>query len=196
VCSIPSMSLSVTRHDFGGTRRRIAASPFVRHNKNRAPRGSLAGTNHVLGSPLQATCLTVLPPKTHTVPASTVAVSSNLLSSWKEISQYLKCGVRTAQRYERFGLPVHRASVSSRAAVRANAKELDRWLYARSEKRSPGLPNRLSLEQRFPLICESLRQSQQLQAQLRASRTEMRDSRMALQATVVKLRGSLAVILG
>lgn len=125
-----------------------------------------------------------------------LAVSSGLLSSWKEISQYLKCGVRTAQRYERLGLPVHRVSVTPKAAVRANAKELDGWLYARSEKCFPGFPNRSSTEERFLRLCESFRESQQLRAQLRLSRTEIRETSIALQVTVEKLRHSLVAMIG
>jgi hypothetical protein len=37
--------------------------------------------------------------------------NGNLLSSWKEISDFLKCDVKTCRRWERTaGLPVHRVS--------------------------------------------------------------------------------------
>jgi len=53
----------------------------------------------------------------------------DILSSWKEIADYLNCGVRTCQRWEKESeLPVHRLLESSRARVFAYKKELDRWL--------------------------------------------------------------------
>ncbi len=60
----------------------------------------------------------------------------NILTSWKEIGQYLGKGVRTVQRWEReAGLPVRRESASSRRAVIAIPDELDAW--ARSRTRGP-----------------------------------------------------------
>lgn len=57
--------------------------------------------------------------------------SQQLLSSWKEISQYLNRGVRTVQRWEReLGLPVRRPRGKSRSAVVAMRSELDHWLQA------------------------------------------------------------------
>lgn len=54
------------------------------------------------------------------------------LDSWKEISGYLKRGVRTVQRWERTaGLPVRRVA-SPRGAVYAFKAELDRWWRAQS----------------------------------------------------------------
>ncbi|MFC2160961.1 hypothetical protein ACFLRX_04845 [Acidobacteriota bacterium] len=53
----------------------------------------------------------------------------NLLSSWKEISEYLKCGVRTCIRWEeKFGLPIHRLEGSVKSGVFAYKNELDDWL--------------------------------------------------------------------
>lgn len=52
----------------------------------------------------------------------------SLLSSWKEIGEYLGKGVRTVQRWEReSGLPVRRRSGSARHAVLAIPEELDAW---------------------------------------------------------------------
>ena len=53
------------------------------------------------------------------------------LVSWKEIAEYMHCGVRTAQRYEReFGLPVRRPTARSRGSVMATRAEIDAWLAA------------------------------------------------------------------
>jgi hypothetical protein len=49
------------------------------------------------------------------------------LSGWKEIATHLKQGVRTAQRWERLGLPVHRVGQGKRAPVIGFAEELDAW---------------------------------------------------------------------
>jgi hypothetical protein len=52
-----------------------------------------------------------------------------LLSSWKEISAYLKCSVRTCVRWENeFGLPVHRMENKPKSSVFAYRHELDEWL--------------------------------------------------------------------
>ena len=50
-----------------------------------------------------------------------------ILNSWKDIASYLHCSVRTAQRCERAGMPVHRPSGHSRSAVVAMTDELDAW---------------------------------------------------------------------
>ncbi len=53
----------------------------------------------------------------------------NLLRSWKEISAYLGCDVRTCHRWETDrGMPVHRAQgAESKSPVFAYKDELDRW---------------------------------------------------------------------
>lgn len=50
------------------------------------------------------------------------------LQSWKEIARYLNRGVRTVQRWENFGLPVHRPAGHERSAVFALKQEIDGWL--------------------------------------------------------------------
>jgi hypothetical protein len=54
--------------------------------------------------------------------------SRGLLNSWKEISAYLGRGVRTAQRWERHGLPIRRVARGPRASVIAHTNEIDAWL--------------------------------------------------------------------
>lgn len=52
-----------------------------------------------------------------------------LLHSWKEISSYLDCSVRTCHRWEEeLDLPVHRLDGTPKARVFAYPDELDRWL--------------------------------------------------------------------
>jgi phage terminase Nu1 subunit (DNA packaging protein) len=56
-------------------------------------------------------------------------MDSKSLQSWKEIARYLDRGIRTVQRWEKFGLPVHRPAGHDRSAVFALKHELDAWLY-------------------------------------------------------------------
>ena len=51
-----------------------------------------------------------------------------VLSGWKDIADYLHCGVRTAQRWEDSGLPVSRPVPGRRSHVVADSQELDLWL--------------------------------------------------------------------
>ena len=58
---------------------------------------------------------------------------SNILSSWKEIAAYLKCGIRTCMRYEeKYGLPVYRLAEKPKTHVFAYKNELDEWLRDKS----------------------------------------------------------------
>ena len=53
------------------------------------------------------------------------------LTSWKEIAEYMRSGVRTVQRYEReFGLPIRRPTGKSRGSVIATRAEIDAWIAA------------------------------------------------------------------
>ena len=57
-----------------------------------------------------------------------------LLSGWKEIAEHLHLGVRTAQRWERLGLPVRRVSNSPCSPVVAIPDELELWARTRDVK--------------------------------------------------------------
>jgi hypothetical protein len=56
---------------------------------------------------------------------------TDILNGWKEISTYLRMGVRTVQRYEEFGLPIRRPAGKQRGSVIATKGELDTWVTAR-----------------------------------------------------------------
>ena len=63
--------------------------------------------------------------------------SGRLLTSWKEIADYLGVTVRTAQRWEaEQGLPVRRLG-GDRARVAADCSELDAWRLRSTSKRRP-----------------------------------------------------------
>lgn len=49
------------------------------------------------------------------------------ISGWKEIAIHMNQGLRTVQRWEHLGLPVHRVGKGKRAPVVAFAEELDAW---------------------------------------------------------------------
>lgn len=53
--------------------------------------------------------------------------SGDRLNSWKEIAAHLKCSERTVRRWEEEGLPVHRHSHKSKAAIYAYKAEIDAW---------------------------------------------------------------------
>jgi CheY-like chemotaxis protein len=51
-----------------------------------------------------------------------------ILKGWKDIANYLRCGVRTVQRWERLGMPVRRPAKHKHSAVVAITKDIDEWL--------------------------------------------------------------------
>jgi hypothetical protein len=55
------------------------------------------------------------------------ASAVNVLNGWKEIATHLNQGVRTVQRWETLGLPIHRVRMSTAGPVVAFAKEVDAW---------------------------------------------------------------------
>ncbi len=53
-----------------------------------------------------------------------------ILSGWKQISSHLRQNVRTVQRWELVGLPVHRPKAGPQSQVIAFEEELDIWAEA------------------------------------------------------------------
>jgi CheY-like chemotaxis protein len=66
-----------------------------------------------------------------------------ILKGWKDTANYVGCGVRTVQRWEKLGLPVRRPTKGLRSAVVAITEEIDAWVKRRSlatdDSVSPGL---------------------------------------------------------
>ena len=61
------------------------------------------------------------------------AAANIRLDSWKEIAAYLRCGVRSAQRWEKTeGLPVHRHVHQTQGSIYAFTSEIDEWRNRRS----------------------------------------------------------------
>jgi predicted DNA-binding transcriptional regulator AlpA len=62
-----------------------------------------------------------------------------VLTSWKEIAQYVGKGVRTVQRWEQqFSLPVRRLNSEGHHAVLAIPEEIDAWLRLNTKARAEG----------------------------------------------------------
>ena len=70
--------------------------------------------------------------------ASPNAITSPVLTCWKDISQYLGKSVRTVQRWEHeFDLPIRRLSpIDHKSAVSAKPSDLDFWLKTRWSERT------------------------------------------------------------
>lgn len=100
-----------------------------------------------------------------------------VLSGWKEIAQYLHCGVRTVQRWEAEGLPVHRPSPHKRSHVIAQSEELDRWIRTGSV---PGCD--------YPDLNASLTTAQRLYRENQARMAELREGILRLNEGVAQLR--------
>jgi predicted DNA-binding transcriptional regulator AlpA len=61
---------------------------------------------------------------------------NRVLTSWKEIANYLGKGVRTVQRWEKdFGLPIRRPIGSDKSAILARTRDLDAWIAMRCSPR-------------------------------------------------------------
>lgn len=59
-----------------------------------------------------------------------------MLSTWKEVADYLDCDIRTCRRWEgKYGLPVHRIDKTSNARVYAYEDEIDQWLNRNSDSK-------------------------------------------------------------
>jgi len=101
-----------------------------------------------------------------------------ILTGWKEISNHLRYGVRTLQRWERKGLPVRRVNQSPRSPVVADSDELDAWILHR-RKLPPGVPDRLlySLERARELQREMQNSQKELQCRLTTLRKELAEFR-------------------
>lgn len=99
-----------------------------------------------------------------------------ILSGWKEIADYLHCGVRTVQRWERKGLPVRRPNAGKRSHVIARSEDLDCWT------RTGG-----SATHEYPRIVASISSARRLYNENRVRMVE-------LQQRVIRLRDEVAAL--
>jgi hypothetical protein len=114
------------------------------------------------------------------------------LTSWKEIAEYMRLGVRTVQRYEReFGLPIRRPTGKSRGSVIATRAEIDAWIAAgpiRETFKLSRIERDARAEATTKKIEASMHQMQDLKAQMLALRAETRNALGVLVDRVSSLR--------
>jgi hypothetical protein len=99
-------------------------------------------------------------------------LSRQILNGWKEISNHIERGVRTAQRWEaQLGMPVHRPALKDRSAVVAFSDELDRWISRMSDGESHDLLARVkdNMDRLARHTAEVASQTRALRKQVRRS---------------------------
>lgn len=101
-----------------------------------------------------------------------------LLTGWKQIANYLQCGVRTAQRRERNGLPVRRPVPGDRSPVYAESADIDAWLRSGRLRRIADEELRANIERAKKLRDEIQQARENLRLKLGALKKEV----AALQA--------------
>jgi len=112
--------------------------------------------------------------------------NTTVLKSWKDIANYLGCGIRTVQRYEHSsGLPVRRVPGRSRGAVFALADELEGWLH---EDSNAGLSKTARLTASVQALRGSITDGTEL-------RRQSRTLRMANLTALEKLTHTVALLL-
>jgi hypothetical protein len=114
-----------------------------------------------------------------------------LLSGWKEIAEHLHLNVRTAQRWERLGLPVRRVSDSSCSPVVAIPDELELWARTRDVKSDAAV---LSANKYLTGRLAELRKIHcQTRHKTRALIKDLRSLTHEQERLVFRIRSSLAV---
>jgi hypothetical protein len=107
-------------------------------------------------------------------------MSRQILNGWKEISNHIERGVRTAQRWEALlGMPVHRPALKDRSAVVAFTNELDAWI-TRNVLHTPdanGEGRHESLARLHDNMNSLARHTAQLEAQTKALQEQLKQSR-------------------
>jgi hypothetical protein len=111
--------------------------------------------------------------------------NETILNGWKEIADYLHCGVRTVQRWEETGLPIRRENTKGgRKGVIALRGEIDAWL-----RRVP-LHERMPSERQESMpsepksIAPLISHSRQLQQEVAASAGDLLFAIQELKETV------------
>ncbi|HVT97655.1 MAG TPA: hypothetical protein VHE33_09120 [Acidobacteriaceae bacterium] len=109
---------------------------------------------------------------------------SRILTSWKEIAQYLNKGVRTVQRWEQdFGLPVRRPHGANKKAIIARTSDIDLWLATRCTTRISASA-KIELGDTLRALCAELGSQIAMSAMLHSSEPTGND----ILATVAALR--------
>ena len=104
-----------------------------------------------------------------------------ILSGWKAIAEYLGCGVRTVQRWERKGLPVKRPAAGLRSHVVARSEKIDLWIQDSASRGAWGRDNDFDL-------LSSLAKARQLLPEVKRSREELHVKMAALKKELAEIR--------
>jgi hypothetical protein len=115
-----------------------------------------------------------------------------LLNSWKEIATYLGRGVRTVQRWEKFGLPVRRLAPGSRVAVMASTRDIDRWFESARTHGFKAPQNADHLLFRGALL-DSIEQLRSLRQEAATLREDQRHAMAELLANIAALEKSCSI---
>jgi phage terminase Nu1 subunit (DNA packaging protein) len=107
-----------------------------------------------------------------------------MLNGWKEIATHLGRGIRTIQRWEKFGMPVYRPNGHSRSAVVADPDQVESWLRARTEPRSARLQRAES----------ALREAAKLQAEFQQRVEKQKQLVSAVLANVERFRTTVKTV--
>jgi hypothetical protein len=108
-----------------------------------------------------------------------------LLSGWKDISNYLGKGIRTVQRYElELGLPIRRPAGKVRGSVLATRSELDAWIAASPMREAPPLEKIPTGSFHGEVLHNALKKHRCLQERMLGLSDEFSKSVAALQATL------------
>jgi hypothetical protein len=122
---------------------------------------------------------------------------SKLLTSWKEIANYLGKSVRTVQRWESDAeLPVRRPLNKARGVVSASPEEIDAWLethqFLSTQKTLPNPSEALRTSSTFRLeLAEAKQTSRNLRALGRVVLREVTEERQRLMVQIESLRSRL-----
>jgi hypothetical protein len=121
---------------------------------------------------------------------ATLQTKLGLLNSWKEIATYLGRGVRTAQRWERYGLPVRRLAPGPRASVIADAEDIDVWMSS-AKTTATGAARDVPPSAFCGELNESIKQSRQLRSENAALRASGKKTLAELIANIHRLERNL-----
>ena len=106
-------------------------------------------------------------------------IGNVILSGWKAIANYLDSGIRTVQRWEQQGLPVHRPIPGRRSHVVAHSEQIDRWIERRTTRAGGGADSDL---------LDNLAKSRELINEIKAAREELRVKVTALRKELAEIR--------
>jgi len=96
-----------------------------------------------------------------------------ILTGWKEIGGHLRCAARTAQRWERCGLPVKRPIPGRRSHVIAESELLDAWLRDTEFRRNQDFDHLTHIHRGRTLRAEVQQSRQKMLAKVAALQTHV-----------------------